>query len=535
MTSHVPPSRPSGVRLKDSNARSTREVLIIGAGPGGLAAAMLLAHAGLSVRIVERMPRVGGRTSALEGGGFRFDLGPTFFLYPAVLRRIFESVGRRLDDEVELVKVDPQYRIHFGNDTELLCRADVAHMEREVARLSPEDATQIRAFMADAARKFEAMRPVMEREARGWRDFATLLKLVKVLRPWNSLDDDLRRFFKDERVRRAFSFQAKYLGMSPFNCPSLFSIISFLEYDAGVYHPIGGCAAVTEAMARVARQMGVKIHLGEDVTGILFEGRKAVGVRTTEGEYRADALVINADFARAMQRLVPNELRRDWSNENLEKKKYSCSTFMMYLGIDGRYDDLAHHTIYIPDDYKVNLRDIGEDHVLSQHPSMYVQNASVTDSTLAPPGMSTLYVLVPTPHHTPNVDWGRERSRYRALVMRELGKIGLGDVEKRVRYERIVTPEDWRAGHQIYNGAVFNLAHTMSQLLSNRPKNKFDELEQVYLVGGGTHPGSGLPVIFESARISARLLLTEMGMDTAWMERAADPMVAALGGAREVA
>jgi phytoene desaturase len=211
--------------------------------------------------------------------------------------------------------------------------------------------------------------------------------------------------------------------MSPFRCPSLFSILSFLEYEHGVHHPIGGCGAVTTAMARVAREMGVEIRLGEPVREVLFQGRRAHGVRTDAGEIACDALLINADFARAMTRLVPDRLRRRWTDRKLERKKFSCSTFMLYLGIDGLYDQVPHHTIYISQDYVQNLDEIENRHVLSDDPSFYVQNASVTDPTLAPAGRSTLYVLVPVTHQHPNVDWRQERARYRDLALSKLPQI----------------------------------------------------------------------------------------------------------------
>ncbi|HEV3440362.1 MAG TPA: phytoene desaturase family protein, partial [Gemmata sp.] len=335
--------------------------------------------------------------------------------------------------------------------------------------------------------------------------------------PWQSLDRELSRYFTDPRIRLAFSFQSKYLGMSPFNCPSLFSILSFLEYEFGVWHPIGGCAAVSEGMARIAREMGVTFSLDEEVTGLIFEGQRAVGAKTSAGEYRADALVINADFARAMTKLVPNHLRRRWTNEKIEKKKFSCSTFMMYLGIEGRYDRVPHHTIHCASDYVANLADIEQRHILSEDPSFYVQNACVTDDTLAPEGCSTLYALAPVTHNHPNVDWAKETPAFRAKLLQQLEKIGITGVEKRIRFEKIVTPADWENVYAVHRGATFNLAHTLTQMLHLRPRNRFEDLEGVYLVGGGTHPGSGLPVIYESARITSRLLLGDMGRDTEWL------------------
>src|SRR5262249_15502442 len=201
-----------------------------------------------------------------------------------------------------------------------------------------------------------------------WSDLATphMVRALPSLRPLHSLDRELRRYFRDPRVRLAMTFQSKYLGMSPYRCPSLFSILSFLEYEYGVYHPIGGCGAVTDAMARIAREMGVEIRLGEEARKILFDGRKAVGGWTDERAYACDALVINADFARAMTRLVPDRLRQGWKDRRIAAKKFSCSTLMLYLGIKGRFDHLSHHTIYLDENYRKNLHEIEDRHVLSE-------------------------------------------------------------------------------------------------------------------------------------------------------------------------
>ena len=237
-----------------------------------------------------------------------------------------------------------------------------------------------------------------------------------------------------------------------------------------------------------------------------FDGRRAIALTTKSGDCKFDSLVINADFSKAMERLVPDRLRKRWNNKKLDKSRYSCSTFMLYLGIEGCYDKLPHHTIYIAKDYQKNLDEIDRLKLLSQDPSFYVQNAGVTDRTLAPDGMSTLYVLTPVPNKTSNIDWEVEKSDFRDRVIFQLKKIGIEDVEQRIRVEKIVTPADWETNYQIYRGATFNLSHSLSQMLHKRPHNRFEDLDHVYLVGGGTHPGSGLPVIFESARISAKMM-----------------------------
>jgi len=491
----------------------SKSVLIVGAGPGGLATAMLLAKAGLQVTVLEKQPRVGGRTSVIEGDGYRFDLGPTFFLYPQILQEIFQAVGRDLFKEVPMTRLDPQYRLTFGAGGELNATSDLDRMVTEISKLSPADGPRFREFMAYNRVKLEKFAPCLQTPFGGWSSLISLrlLAVLPFLKPWKSLHAELAGYFSDPRLQLAFTFQSKYLGMSPFQCPSLFSILSFLEYEHGVWHPTGGCNSITRGMARVAEELGVRIKLNTAVEEMLFEGRRAVGVRTAQGVLRADAVVVNADFAHAMSKLVPDGLRRRWSDAKLARKDYSCSTFMLYLGVEGRFDQLAHHNIYVAKDYRRNLEEIEQQHVLSADPSFYVENPVRTDPTMAPPGHSALYVLLPVTHQHPNVDWNKERTRFRNLALRHLTKIGLpSDIEKRIRFERVVTPADWESKVDVYRGATFNLAHSFSQMLHLRPRNRFEEFDRMYLVGGGTHPGSGLPVIFESARISSRLLLEDL-------------------------
>lgn len=514
--------------------RGGRKVIIVGAGPGGLATAMQLAYAGLDVTLLESQTFVGGRTSAIQRDGFRFDCGPTFFLYPRVLEEIFRAVGFDLHSEVPMRRLDPQYRLTFAQGGQLDCTPNLEEMDRQIARFSPSDVGQLRRFMDDNRVKLEKFRPILERPFNSPLDLLRpeVLAAFRHVHPLRSLGAELSRYFNDPRLVIAFAFQSKYLGMSPFQCPSLFSILSFLEYEHGVHHPIGGCSQVSQRMAELAGQMGVHFRLGEPVTGVNLRGRQVVGVSTEQGQYDCDALVINADFAEAMRRLVPDSIRRRWSNAKLATKRYSCSTFMLYLGIEGRYRDLPHHNIHISSDYAKNLDEIESQHVLSEEPSFYVQNASVTDPTLAPSGHSTLYVLVPVSHQHAKIDWQRQAESFRNRTLDALAQIGLSDVRQRIRFEHRITPEQWQRDYRIYRGATFNLAHNLGQMLHRRPRNRFEELDGVYLVGGGTHPGSGLPVIFESSRISSRLLLGDLGISSDFLAATtaaapATPLVAA--------
>jgi phytoene desaturase len=272
--------------------------------------------------------------------------------------------------------------------------------------------------------------------------------------------------------------------------------------------------------------MGVRIQLNEPVRELLFEGRRVVGLRTDTGAKQADAVVLNADFLRSMSKLVPDRLRNRWTDRKIARKKLSCSTFMLYLGIKGEMPETAHHTIFLSREYKQNFREINDGRAPPKVPSFYMQNACVSDPALAPPGYSTLYVLVPVGHtREGGVEWNAaERARYRAVALKRLADAGLPAIEERIVFEKIVTPDDWENDMDVHRGAVFNLAHSLPQMLHLRPRNRFEDLDGVYLVGGGTHPGSGLPVIFEGARISARLLAQDLGLksvrtDMQWSEQ----------------
>jgi phytoene desaturase len=499
--------------------RQRPDIAIVGAGPGGLAAAMLLAASGARVTVFEKDEVVGGRTRTLTSPeGYRFDLGPTFFLYPRIIREVFASCGADLDEEVELIQLDPQYRLIFEGSPSVTLDAtgDLDRMEAAIAAFAPQDAAGVRRFMADNRWKLDAFRPVLE------KPFSTTARMLgkdvlfslPQLRPHLQVDEDLRRYFSDPRVRLAFSFQTKYLGMSPFKCPSMFTILSFLEYEYGVYHPIGGCGAVSEAMRRVAERLGVEFRLGTPVERIAFAGRRAVGVEAAGRHHAADAVVLNGDFAHAVPRLVPDSIRKAWSDRKIEKARYSCSTFMLYLGVEGALPQLSHHNVLLSETYQENIRQI-ETGVIPQAPSLYVQNPTVTDPGMAPPGHSALYMLVPVPNLRHGADWAAEQKRFRDIAIGRLKVLGVEDIESRIRYERIVTPQSWQDEFAVGFGATFNLSHDLLQMLSFRPRNRFNDTEGLYLVGGGTHPGSGLPVIYEGARITTRLIQEDLAMEPA--------------------
>ncbi|WP_079525566.1 phytoene desaturase family protein [Solibacillus isronensis] len=488
-----------------------KKIAVVGAGPGGLAVAMLLAHKGYEVTIYEKQAYVGGRTSEIKLGDYKFDMGPTFFNMLYIAEEIFELTGRDIHDYVDLIDLNPMYQLIYHNKKMNMTR-DADEMIRQINELFPGNEGSYERYMEQTQKKLEVLAPVLQAPMNKLTDLFNpkVMKAFKELEVGNSLIDTLSKFYNEEELQLAFTFQAKYLGMSPWESPGAFSILSYIEHAYGVYHIKGGINKLTEAMGRVVLESGGKILLNNGVKKLKTNGRKVMGLLLEDGqEIEADEVIINGDFAHAMTNLVEPVLLKKYTPEKLEKKQYSCSTFMLYLGVNKRFD-LPHHTIWFAKDYRKNVEEITKTKLMSEDPSIYIQNAVVTDETVAPKGKSTLYILVPVPNNMSGIDWSEKAGPFRDMVLNMVAdKLGVKDIWEYIEEERMITPADWERDIHVYKGATFNLGHQLSQMLVFRPRNKFEELDHCWLVGGGTHPGSGLPIILESARITANGILQQ--------------------------
>jgi phytoene desaturase len=489
----------------------TKRVVIVGAGPGGLSAGMLLAHNGYQVDIYEQNSYFGGRNGHIQLGDYLFDIGPTFFLMKSILEEIFRETGRNLEEYVKLYHLDPMYRLSFSNEQEFFPSTDRTKMRAEMERIWPGSAAGYERYMTKERIKYDKLIPCLQMPYSSPLDYLKwqFLSSLPYLDAHKSLYNHLGNYFNGQDQITSFCFQAKYIGMSPWKAPATFSIISFIEHAEGVYHIQGGLHRLSEAMAKVVKEEGGSIHLNKKVKRVLLEKRRIIGIELDDNTVEtADYTVINADFAHAMTHLFDDSDLKKWNKAQLEKKLFSCSTFMLYLGVNKIYDDIPHHSIVFAEDYRRNVEEISETYQLSEDCSFYIQNAGVTDQTLAPAGKSTIYVLVPVPNLKAEVNWREQKSVFREKIYTLLEtRGGLKDLRKYVEAELIVTPDDWLNRYSVYNGATFNLGHNTAQMLSLRPHNQFEEFRQCYLVGGGTHPGSGLPTIYESGRISANLIM----------------------------
>jgi phytoene desaturase len=495
---------------------------------------MLLAASGWRVTVVESQQNVGGRTSRVQLGPYAFDRGPTFFLMPYVLEEIFRATGRRLADAVDLQRLDPMYRLIIGKPgspegtppTTIDTTQDIEEMARRLSRVHPRDGEMFPSFIADTRAKLRLMEPILRAPIRSPLDLMSVgsMKFLPHLHPHLSVAGLLKKYFQTHESRLAVSFQSKYLGMSPNECPSLFTILPFIEYEYGIWHPTGGCNALIHAMADACRQMGVDIRCASPVRAIDFDGRRVSGLRFDHRSERFDNVVLNADATWALKNLVPERLRPRHSDRWIDSRRYSCSTFMLYLGVEGAVDHLPHHSIYISREYEQNLADItgdgtdGRNGRMSNDPSVYVCNPSVTDATMAPSGHSALYVLMPCPSGRASLDWtpgtpAYKEARRRVLLQLE-HRFGIRNIESRIRAEQVYTPADWQS-LGISFGATFNMAHNLGQMLHKRVPHKYPGIDGLWFVGGGTHPGSGLPVIFLSSQITAKLMCDAAGVTSA--------------------
>jgi phytoene desaturase len=492
-----------------------KKIAIVGAGPGGLTAAMILARRGFDVHVFEKEAVVGGRSAELSFDGFKFDTGPTFLMMKFILDEMFEEAGEDVGDLIDAVELTPMYRLIFPDRT-IDMTGDHEQMKREIARLFPGSKADVDKFLTREGKRFEKVFPCLQKDYNSFKEFFSpvFLKAIPYIPLGSSIFDYLGNYFGEEKLRLCFTFQSKYLGMSPWECPGFFSILPYVEHAFGVFHVQGGLSKISEAMARVAEKYKATIHLNTPVEQIVVEQGIAKGVQLGNGEtFMADEVVLNADFAYAMNNLIAPGVLRKYAPERLAEKRYSCSTFMLYLGVDKIYRELPHHTIVFADDYRSSIGAIFETKELTEDISFYIRNSSVTDPQVAPEGMSGLYVLVPVPNQKSGVDWELERTAFRNRVIQKIvAHTPLKDLESHIVAERAITPLDWEQNRNVYLGATFNLAHTMTQMLYFRPHNRFEEIDNMFLVGGGTHPGSGLPTIYESARISANLISQKYGV-----------------------
>ncbi|MBD2255359.1 phytoene desaturase family protein [Nostoc parmelioides] len=486
----------------------SKKVAIVGAGPGGLATAIRLAGLGYQVEIFEAAERVGGRMRGFEVDSYAFDTGPTILQLPHLYKELFEEAGLNFADYVQLKRLEPYTRLKFWDGTQLDITSDLQSFKTQLATLRSDLPLAFDRWYSEHIRKYElGYKPYLAGPARSIFGYLRPDELMKFLsfRPWENLYQHFWRFFQDERLVYALSYPSKYLGMHPTVASSVFSLIPFLEFSQGVWHPVGGFRALAQGLANAAQDLGVKIHLHSPVHQIWIEQGRVRGLELADGSrHQFDAVVINADFAYAVRHLLPTSARGRYTDNKLGQMLFSCSTFMLYLGINRRYEDLPHHQIYLSDNIRRLERPWVDDSALDEtDPPFYVCNPSIIDPSNAPSGHSTLFVLVPIPNTSYAVDWDIKQKSYTDFILKRLHLLGYHNIEQHIVTQRSYTAKTWLDDYRVHLGAVFNLSHNLTQLGPFRPPIRSENIAGLYWIGGAVHPGSGLLTILEASRSAA--------------------------------
>lgn len=483
-----------------------KKIVVVGAWPGGTAAAMILANRGYDVTIVEKNDHVWGRNAELKVGEFSFDTGPTFLHTPWLIQEIFDAAGEKVEDHLDLVQLAPFNRIVY-KDKVVNCHSDAAAMYEEIKKKFPGNEKKFHSYLQKESKLNQALLPCLNAPYQHWWQMFRfkVLRVLPHLLSRHSVYSKLGKFFPDKQLRMCMSFQTKYLGMTPWKCPWALSILSSWEYLYGVYHVQGGLCKLSQTMAKIAQDKGATLRLSSEVAKCLLDGKKITWVRLASGEeISADVVVMNADYGYAMTQLMG---QKNVPVQDMKKKKFSCSTFMIYLGLDTIYKDEPHHQILMADDYMKWTEIIDKNDAIPDDMAVYVRNSSVTDPHVAPEWKSGLYILVPVPNTDANHDWKDIAPEYREKILdRVEERTGMKDLRKHIVAERQITPDDWEHQAHVFIWATFSIRHTLNNMLYLRPHNKYERFDNLYLVGGNTHPGSGIVPIIQSALISANLI-----------------------------
>ena len=491
-----------------------KQVIIVGAGIGGMATAMRLQATGkFQVTILEKNATIGGRANVREVDGYRFDTGPSLLLMTDVYKELFAACGENFEEWVKLIKMEPNYEVHFGDGSSMLMSSDLTTMITELERIEPGVTPGYYRFLEDAGRKYRIGRSqFVEKNFPKAADFFTAsnLKLLGQLNALDKLYSHVSQFFKDDRLRQAFSMQSMYLGISPFEAPAVYTLLPYTELaEDGLYYPEGGIYALPKAMAAVAQKLGVQIETNQNVTQIMVKGGKARGVCVDGEMLPADLVISNADLPYTYTDLLA-ERPAKYAEEGWKKQPFTSSAFMLYLGTDKVYPKLHHHNFFLSSDYKRNFEEIFDAKVPPRDPSFYLNAPGRTDPSVAPPGCDNLFVLVPIPHLTDQMQWDAGQvEKFKTKVYDKLEAAGLTDLRKHVVVEEVVTPHEWCDQYNLKYGAAFGLSHGILQVGYFRPGNKARDVDSLYFVGASTVPGTGVPLVCLGAKLVTERILMD--------------------------
>ncbi len=495
--------------------KAKSNVVVIGSGLGGLAAACTLAARGHAVTVLERSPWLGGKAAVLDQDGFRFDMGPTILTLPSVLRRIFTEAGRPLEEYLQLVELDPQWRCMFVGGGQLDLVADTAAMQARLDAFSGGQQAVSRGYgkfmeisqrLHDVSNKFffwKSVGSIRDTFEPGTTFSPSVLSDVLSLRMGRTVAGLVRKCVPDERVSQMIDHFTQYVGSAPTASPAVLCGIAHMQTSEGIWYPLGGTRAVPEALIRLGSELGVQYRTSADVQRCLIEEGRVTGVQLVSGErFEAAAVVSNSDAVRTHQELVGGNAERQF----MSRRKYepACSGVVLYLGLKRRYEQLLHHNFVFSHDPHQEFDYIYRRGEPAPDPTCYVCAPAITEPSVAPEGGEALYVLVHTPYLRPHHDWQRLLPAYRQTILDKLkSTAGMEDIEQQIVFESHLTPQDIHERYHVLNGAIYGLASHGRFFGGFKPANRSPDVKGLYLAGGAAHPGPGMPMVLMSGWIAA--------------------------------
>jgi phytoene desaturase len=485
-----------------------KSVIIIGAGIGGITAAIHLARAGLHVLVVEKNSQPGGRCDRLSRQGHQFDTGPTLFVMPLLYDAEFRALGTSMHERLELQRVDPTYHLVFGNGGQLALTSDLKSMQEQLEAIQPGSFQGFLRYLQEGEGHYQlVLEKLVNRDFRQASDLFSLqtLDLILHLKPLVNHYRNMAAYFEEPCLKSAFTFQDLYMGLSPFEAPATFSMMPYTELAHGVWFPKGGMYSIVETLVDLARQTGVEFIFNSAVEKIEANATRTRGVLLADGSrLEADVVLANADLPYVYQQLLP----QDGMVRSLSRKQFSCSVISFFWGLDRVYPGLGPHTLFLADDYRQNFESIIQDLSLHGNPSLYLHAPARLDPAMAPPGQDTLTAIVPVGHLSEGGEqnWDELRELARQHVFRRLRTLGINDIQAHIKFEEVYTPLSWRDRYNLMKGSTHGLSHKLTQMAYFRPSNRHPRYKNVYFVGASTHPGTGLPTAMASGRlVSARI------------------------------
>ena len=489
-----------------------KSVIVIGAGIGGIVAATHLAQRGLHVTVVEKNSRPGGRCDRVCRDGHHFDTGPTLLVMPFLYEAEFRALGTSMHEMLDLQRVDPTYHLVFDDGSQLALTSDLKSMQTQLESMQPGSFQGFLRYLQEGDQHYQlGIEKLVNREFRTASDFFTFsnLSLLFRLKPLVNHYRNMSAYFEDPRLKAAFTFQDVYMGLSPFEAPATFSMMSYTELAHGVFYPKGGMYRVTETLMKLACKTGVEFMFNSPVERIDVNAAHARGVNLLDGRcLDADVVLANADLPYVYQNLLP----RDGLTKGLDRKQFSCSVISFFWGMDKTYEILPPHTLFLASDYRENFERIIRDLDLPSNPSLYIHAPARLDHSMSPPGQDTLIAIVPVGHVSENgkQDWAKIRDDARQHVFRRLATLGITDMESHIKFEMNYTPLSWRKRYNLVKGSTHGLSHTLTQLAYFRPHNRHPRYKNLYFVGASTHPGTGMPTAMVSGRLAAQRIMDDL-------------------------